>query len=387
MPTWAKHMYAKLCNIEGKQDVSKQTLDSLIDGQKLFEERLEGVISMSVETNKMVDTLETQVTNQAKQIEVLTTRLDDMENYSKKYNVKIFNLPESPNEDTQILLQKLSEIMSEMELNLTNFYIDNIHRLPSMGKGPKPVIVKFSSALDKSLFWSRTGRLRNTKLYFKEHFCKTTESNIKTLLPVRKAAKDQNMKVRMSADRLFINDTKYEVKSIGRLPENLRSAALGSRMLKDKLFFYSSSSPLSNFHSSPFSTGGTKFSCREQFIQWRKATLFNCPSVAYDVLKASEPSHMKKLCANLPGFSTSVWKDNVPNIVRECLDLKFKQNTELKEYLVNTGSKSLYEASPYDSTWGIGIGMYDPSLLSKEKAWGSNILGKALESLRGKLNT
>ena len=142
MPKWAKHMYVKLCNIIDNQDETKRTLDSLVDGQRMFEERLEGVIGLSVEIDNHVESLKKQVVELEKKNYSLNNKLEELENYSKKYNVKIFNLPESQSEDTQVLMNKLSQIMFDMDLNIKDIYIDNIHRLPSAGKGPSPVIVK-----------------------------------------------------------------------------------------------------------------------------------------------------------------------------------------------------------------------------------------------------
>ncbi len=35
-----------------------------------------------------------------------------------------------------------------MEINVANLYIDAAHRLPSSGRGPRPVIIKYISKLD-----------------------------------------------------------------------------------------------------------------------------------------------------------------------------------------------------------------------------------------------
>jgi predicted NAD-dependent protein-ADP-ribosyltransferase YbiA (DUF1768 family) len=49
---------------------------------------------------------------------------------------------------------------------------------------------------------------------------------------------------------------------------------------------------------------------------------------------------------------------------------------------MQTCGKSLHEAAPHDSVWGIGISMYDSNLMKKKSEWGSNILGKSLERIR-----
>ena len=284
MPTWAKYMYRKLCSIDNKQDESQAKMDNthdenqekmnfIIAGMDMIEHKLEGIIVESKESSKKVTALTAQVDLLHRENQVLKQKLTELEDYSKKYNIKILNLEESPREDSHELMNKLADIMAGMDLNIKDFYIDNIHRLPSYGKGPRPVILKFVSALDKNLFWSRCNRLRHTNLQFREHFSKTTEDNIKVLLPIRRADIENKLNVKMSADKLYINNTKYVAKSLDKLPNVLQHARYGCKVLEDRLFFFSHVSPLSNFHPSPFMVDGVRFSCGEQYVQWRKASV------------------------------------------------------------------------------------------------------------------
>ena len=61
---------------------------------------------------------------------------------------------------------------------------------------------------------------------------------------------------------------------------------------------------------------------------------------------------------------------------------KFTQNPEMKERLLETKDTLLVEASPYDTIWGIGLGMDDP-LKEDPKNWkGTNWLGEAITEVR-----
>ncbi len=44
-------------------------------------------------------------------------KIASLEAYSKFYNLKFFNIPETPNETTDILLQRLHHILQMMELD------------------------------------------------------------------------------------------------------------------------------------------------------------------------------------------------------------------------------------------------------------------------------
>jgi ribA/ribD-fused uncharacterized protein len=186
----------------------------------------------------------------------------------------------------------------------------------------------------------------------------------------------------MMADRLFINNTKFEANTLDKLPSELQPARYGSKIINDDLFFFSQASPLSNFHPSPFMIDGLDFSCGEQYIQWKKATIFECNAIAAQILTSTNPSHMKRLGSKVTNFNPSVWREAAPEIAKVCALNKFQQNLSLKEYLLSTNGKKLYEAAPNDSLWGIGVGISDPELSQKKRKWGANILGLALEDVR-----
>jgi len=63
--------------------------------------------------------------------------------------------------------------------------------------------------------------------------------------------------------------------------------------------------------------------------------------------------------------------------------LKFSQNEDLKKKLLNTGNKTLVEASKWDKIWEIGISKKDA--LAGKKWKGMNLLGKTLMNVRNNL--
>ena len=96
-------------------------------------------------------------------------------------------------------------------------------------------------------------------------------------------------------------------------------------------------------------------------------------------MATSDPLEAKKV--RVQGFDSKAWEKQSEKIMESGLQLKFEQNKELRDYLVHTGSHDLVEASPKDTTWGIGMGFKDKSLMVKEK-WGKNKLGCLLMKLR-----
>ncbi len=67
----------------------------------------------------------------------LEKKIASLEAYSKFYNLKFYNIPESPNENTNILLDNLEYTLHMMEIDRSRLYIDTIHHLPSNAHGPR----------------------------------------------------------------------------------------------------------------------------------------------------------------------------------------------------------------------------------------------------------
>ena len=261
------------------------------------------LIELSEEKNK-VEGLSKKVHTLSLENISLKKKLSEIENYSKKNNLKFFGVPEARNENTKDLMDKLAYILSEMNLNLASMCIDNLHRLPGNNNGPKPLIVKFTRYLDRQLVWRNRHMLANTNLKISicEHFAANIEANIRTLLPIRRVALQEKLKVNMSGDKLYINGQLYITETVDRLPPNLRPENLAHREIENHLFFCSNSSPLSNFYPSTFSVDGTEYSHGEQFIQQQKAILFKAREIVQQVLLASRPGEMKKLTSRLDTF-------------------------------------------------------------------------------------
>ncbi|KAI6905967.1 hypothetical protein KC318_g5695 [Hortaea werneckii] len=103
------------------------------------------------------------------------------------------------------------------------------------------------------------------------------------------------------------------------------------------------------------------------------------------ILSESKPGKQKSLARSVK-FSHAQfkeWERIKFDVVLEGSFLKFSQNQELKAKLLATGVRELVEASPTDRTWGIGFAAEFTE--SCREAWGSNLLGRALMSVRESL--
>jgi ribA/ribD-fused uncharacterized protein len=387
-PDWAQKLLNEVKCISAQQIKDSLTLNSISLRHDVLEAKLdEALMDLNIAKSN-ISALTKKNEQLTHEIVLLKKKglVDD--NYSRKNNLKFFGIPEMPNESYMDLMNKLATVLRELDLNLANFSVDNIHRLPSNGNGPRPVIVKFCSHLDRQLIWKNTYLLKNSnlKVTVREHFAPETEKNIRTLLPIRREALRQNLKVRMVSDKLYINQQMYTVETMHNLPFSLRPENVTEKVIDNHIFFFTGASRLSNFHPAPFTVDDTRFINSEQYIQAKKSSLFKSPEVTAKIMASSNPGEMKRLTKNLPNFCQKTWEENAQEIAHTAILHKFQQNKNLLQYLISTGDKVLVEASPYDKWWGIGLDKDEKNILGKKMSWGKNVQGSILMRVRREMS-
>ena len=129
------------------------------------------------------------------------------------------------------------------------------------------------------------------------------------------------------------------------------------------------------------------FNCSEQYFMYYKCITFDPTNqkLLDMILKETNPVKIKALGKKVQNFDENIWTSKKYFIMLNGLYYKFSQNPLLKEKLLNTGSKKLYEAAPRDRIWGIGFSAEKAVNIDISK-YGSNLLGNALMELRTKLN-
>jgi ribA/ribD-fused uncharacterized protein len=116
-----------------------------------------------------------------------------------------------------------------------------------------------------------------------------------------------------------------------------------------------------------------------------KARLFGNDEVRQRIVAAKHPAEAKKLGREVTGFDPQVWDEQKYALVQAGNYQKFRQYPNLKEHLLNTGSRVLVEASPVDAIWGIGLATDHPDAMQPAKWPGQNLLGFALMEVRDQL--
>ena len=119
---------------------------------------------------------------------------------------------------------------------------------------------------------------------------------------------------------------------------------------------------------------------------YHKALLFEDNEIAQKIILSKSPGEAKDLGRQVRGFNQNTWEKKRFDIVVQGNILKFSQNENLKNFLLNTQNRVLVEASPVDEIWGIGL-TKDSEKAKNPHTWrGLNLLGFALMETRRVLN-
>ena len=241
---------------------------------------------------------------------------------------------------------------------------------------------------DRQEIISRANKLRGSNYYINEDFSATTEKERRQLYPVLKAARQKEEykgQVALKVDRLTIKGKTYTVDNMADIPADINPQKLATdTSVPGMVRFYTKASPLSNFHDSPFTIDGIKYSHVEQYYQAGKARHFNDDKTESQIMAANDPYKMFTLGQNVKNFDENMWRQQCNAVMEKAVLSKFSTNKKLCDSLLETGDSIIAECGP-DKYWGTGMRSSDPRSRSKDTWTGENHLGEILMKVRDQL--
>jgi len=120
------------------------------------------------------------------------------------------------------------------------------------------------------------------------------------------------------------------------------------------------------------------FATAEHWMMACKALLFSDTDIFEQIISSTDTSSsdlrtIKALGRQVSNFDNDVWEKYRMEIVIKGNEFKFRQNEELRKALLDTGSRTIVEASPMDRIWGIGFG--EKNALKSRRGGGRICLG------------
>ena len=142
----------------------------------------------------------------------------------------------------------------------------------------------------------------------------------------------------------------------------------------------------SQFDKCRFTIDGIEYNCAEQWMMASKARTFTGnDDILAEILHNNDPTKIKAFGRKVQNYDDNIWSRVRYEVVVKGNYAKFSQNDNLKKILLDTRDAILVEASPYDTIWGVGLGINNPDVNNPAKWRGQNLLGKALMEVREQL--
>lgn len=158
---------------------------------------------------------------------------------------------------------------------------------------------------------------------------------------------------------------------------------MANRITDTHVYFWNGE--FSNFHPIKIKYNKINFYTTEQIFMWEKALYFEDKEIAQKIMVTAEPSECKRLGRQIKNFDADKWSIVSYDIMVNANYHKYSQNPILKDLLLETGDKTLVEASPFDKIWGVGLASFNDEILDEKNWRGQNLLGKALMEVRDKI--
>ena len=301
------------------------------------------------------------------------------------------SLPDDEEARTEKIYQAISDTISretpEERLQLAREV--EIIRTRCLGK-PDPsricaISVELSNKYDVEQIYANRFSMEEG-VFVDREFCQATEKDRRLLRPILKAAKnlpEYKKKCRLEGNHLVLDGKRYHKEKLHQLPKKLDPMKVATKTTEDSIGFFGELCPLSNFHRSPFLYNEVNYHSSEQMIQHMKAKVFGDKVVQKQILDAKTPLKCKHLSKDISNFSLKTWAKKAKDVCKKGLEAKFMQNPRAMQALLETGHKKLVECT-YDTLWGNGIPLHQPTCLNQHLWKNQGILGELLQDIRQK---
>ncbi|XP_040076557.1 uncharacterized protein LOC120848613 [Ixodes scapularis] len=176
------------------------------DRLSAIEHKLESLSTLQ----KNVSACRERITELETTVKIITRKVDDLENRSRRSNLIVYGIKEQENENSQTLERVVVGEILERILNVQIAGIERIHRLGKQADNKiRPVILKLLDSRDKSKILKNCVKLKGTDFSIGEDFSRHVQQIRKKLWDRTKANRDKREKVFLTYDKVRINGHLY----------------------------------------------------------------------------------------------------------------------------------------------------------------------------------
>lgn len=367
----------KLRPIHDSIDCIQKQLDS-------FEVKVNKVLNIetrvdSLEENHIV--LETELSELKKEVNDLKEINLQNDVKARQTNLKFVNCKKIPGQTCE---DTICNLLNHVGIGLKTSDISARRIGSPLAEKSQPILVTFKDNKTKRSVLFKGKLLKDNKqVIVSEDFPPEIHQRRKPLLLIFHEAKkkSEKYKPKLNGDTLFISGKRYKVEDINELPDELQPTNICTKSNNAMIGFYRFGSPFSNHNMVKFKLNGINYTSVEQCYFHQKSLHFGDHQTAEMVLKMSDPVRIKKLGTKVDKYDQGNWHSVRKNYMKSAVKAKFQQSEEHKDFLISTGTDTIFEAS-LNTFWGIGCSMDNQNIWDKAKWEGNNMLGKILEEVR-----
>ena len=199
-----KQIIQDISNLKAKVKLNETALDKISSQFKTLNDSFEELKGELHDARCKVDEMESSVQKHAKQIEGMRERLLSLERYSREYNLRFHNVPESTDEDC---VQKVRNILSN-QLDMEP-EIENAHRAgPRNNDKPRVIICKFLYRPQRYKVIQKKRDLEDGIWVTEDLIWEDREAK-KKLKDVMKEAFENGKKPRLARGKLYLDGALY----------------------------------------------------------------------------------------------------------------------------------------------------------------------------------
>lgn len=233
-PASKKALLKEDCAVSPSHVDIVDTLSTLINTRSDAIEKMVGENSMKIEGLKLtidfacneikdaktrIEKVERRLKNEEETVTQLKNRITELENYSRRWNLKMHGLPESV-EDVKSEIIKICQTILPQEQSKLTEVIDVVHRLGKKKPGvarPRGIILRFLSRTHRDAIWTAAKNnsfLREKGLRFAEDLPQSVKDARAKFWPTIQKARSEGKSAYFVGARAFIGGVELRLHQI-----------------------------------------------------------------------------------------------------------------------------------------------------------------------------